>query len=49
LSAIFPKNAIPPADATVMVGLGIEFAYSPSGYSFFSAKGDRTMKLVACF
>ena len=48
LSAIFPEYAIPPTDATVMVALGIEFAYSPSGYSFFSAKGDRTMKLVAC-
>ena len=48
LSALFPENQIPPEDATVMVGFGIEFAYSPSGYSFFSAKGDRTMKLVAC-
>jgi hypothetical protein len=48
LSASFPENEIPPADATVMVALGIEFANSPSGYSFFSAKGDRTMKLVAC-
>jgi len=48
LSAIFSEKAIPPTDATVMVALGIEFAYSPSGYSFFSAKGDRTMKLVAC-
>ena len=48
LSASFPQNAIPPSDATVMVALGIEFADSPSGYSFFSAKGDRTMKLVAC-
>jgi hypothetical protein len=48
LSAMFSEKAIPPSDATVMVALGIEFAYSPSGYSFFSAKGDRTMKLVAC-
>ena len=48
LSASFPENAIPPTDATVLVGLGVEFANSPSGYSFFSAKGDRTMKLVAC-
>ena len=48
LTAVFPENQIPPADATVMVAMGIEFANSPMGYSFFSAKGDRTMKLVAC-
>ena len=48
LSASFAENEIPPSDATVMVALGIEFANSPSGYSFFSAKGDRTMKLIAC-
>jgi len=48
LSASFPENEIPPADATVMVAMGIEFANSPMGYSYFSAKGDRTMKLVAC-
>ena len=48
LSASFAENEIPPSDATVMVALGIEFANSPSGYSFFSAKDDRTMKLIAC-
>ena len=48
LTAIFPENEIPPTDATVMVAMGIEFANSPMGYSFFSAKGDRTMKLAAC-
>ena len=48
LSASFAEKDIPPSDATVLVALGIEFAYSPSNYSFFSAKGDRTMKLVAC-
>ena len=48
LSASFAEDAMPPSDATVLVALGIEFANSPSGYSFFSAKGDRTMKLVAC-
>jgi hypothetical protein len=48
LSLSFAENEIPPADSTVMVALGIEFANSPRGYSFFSVKGDRTMKLVAC-
>ena len=48
LSASFPEDQIPPSDATVMVAMGVEFANSPMGYSFFSAKGDRTMKLVAC-
>jgi len=48
LSASFHEGQIPPADATVMVAMGDEFANSPMGYSFFSAKGDRTMKLVAC-
>ena len=48
LPASFPEDEMPPSDASVMVALGIEFANSPSGYSFFSAKGDRTMKLIAC-
>jgi hypothetical protein len=48
LSLSFDENQIPPSDVTVLVALGIEFANSPSGYSFFSAKGDRTMALVAC-
>ena len=48
LSAAFPQEQVPPADATVMVGLGVEFASNPSGYSYYSAKGDRTMKLVDC-
>jgi hypothetical protein len=48
LSAAFPPGQVPPADATVMVGLGVEFATNPSGHSLYSAKGDRTMKLVDC-
>jgi len=48
LSAAFPAELVPPADATVMVGLGVEFATNLSGNSYYSAKGDRTMKLVDC-
>jgi len=48
LSAAFLPVQVPPSDATVMVGLGVEFATNPSGNSYYSAKGDRTMKLVDC-
>jgi hypothetical protein len=48
LALSFKDDEIPASDATVMVALGIEFANSPMGHSFFSAKGDRTMKLIAC-
>jgi hypothetical protein len=48
LSLSFDENETPPSDATVLVALGIEFASNPSGYSLYSAKGDRTMALVAC-
>jgi hypothetical protein len=48
LAASFPEDAIPPEDATVLVGIGIEFATSYSGGTISWTKGDGTMALVAC-
>ena len=48
LSAAFQEDEVPPADATVMVGLAVELASPGTANSYFSAKGDRTMKIVDC-
>jgi hypothetical protein len=48
MTASFKEGHIPPADATVLVGLGIEFASTHTGRAIYAEKGDGTMALVAC-
>ena len=48
LTASFADQAIPPSGATVMVGLGIEFATKLSNHSVSWTKGDGTMALIDC-
>jgi hypothetical protein len=48
LTAFFADQAIPPSGATVMVGLGIEFATKLSNHSVSWTKGDGTMALIDC-
>jgi hypothetical protein len=48
LSASFADNAIPPADATVLVALGVEFATMLSNKTISWTKGDGTMKILDC-
>jgi hypothetical protein len=48
IAASFADDAIPPADATVLVAVGIEFATSYSKNTISWTKGDGTMALIAC-
>ena len=48
LTASFADQDIPPSDATVLVGLGIEFATKLFNHSISWTKGDGTMALIDC-
>lgn len=48
MHASFAGNAIPPSDATVLVGVGIEFATMVSNNTISWTKGDGTMTLIDC-